>query len=93
MKTQDPAKLAKAQNLWQSMKSRARISRRPAMTGEACSCFISEKQGAYLRSLCWQANIEHPSSPDTFGLEMGCGLALSPSKFGYRCDWQEFPAA
>jgi len=91
MKTIDAAKLAKAQSLWDSIKSRAKVNRRPAMTGEACSCYISEKQGAYLRSLCWQAGIEHPSSSDVFGVEQGCGLALSPSKFGYRCDWQEFP--
>ena len=85
--------IRKAISLWESIKSRAKIYRRKAMSGmsgDVCYCFITEKQGLFLMSLCRKANMEHPSSQDVFALEMGIGLSIAPAKFGFRCDWQEF---
>lgn len=83
-----------AVGLWESIKSRAKIYRRKAMSGmsgDVCHCFITDKQASFLKSLCRKENMEHPSSQDVFALEMGIGLSISPVKFGFRCDWQEFP--
>jgi len=87
-----------AASLWASIKKRAKIRRSPFPSGwssydgdvVACSCYISDKQAAYLRSLCQKEGLEAPSSQDKFALESGIGLLMEPSKYGYSCSWHEF---
>ena len=84
-----------AASLWASIKSRAKIKRLPYPQDSfeyvfSCSCYITIKQGDFLRSLCEREGACSNISDDKFALESGIGLMMSPSKYGYLCQWSEY---